>query len=73
MYHNDIGAINLAHNAKLSEMTKHVDAKYYSVKEYIEKDIIFVRSEENTSDILTKNTKVSTFMLHSSKFMDNII
>lgn len=70
---DNIGAIFLAHNAKVSSRTKHIDLKTHFVREYIEEGIIkvvFVRSEENDSDIWTKNTSEAVFTKHTDKFME---
>ena len=61
---DNIGAIYLGNNAKLSQRTKHIDVKHHFVREYIEKGlikIVFVKSEENDADIWTKNVKQETY------------
>ena len=73
---DNIGAIYLGNNAKLSQRTNHIDVKHHFVREYIEKGlikIVFVRSEENEADIWTKNVKQDTYTKHTSKFMKNMI
>ena len=70
---DNIGAIFLANNAKVSSRTKHIDLKTHFVREYIEKGIVkivFIRSENNDSDIWTKNVGESIFSRHTDKFMD---
>ena len=60
---DNIGAIFLSYNAKISQRTKHIDTKYRYVGEYVDQGvvkIIFVRSEENDADIFTKNTALET-------------
>ena len=69
---DNVGAIFMSYNAKTSPRTKHVAIKRLFVREFIEDgDIIikFVRSENNDSDIWSKNTSVATFERHSNKFM----
>ena len=73
---DNIGAIYLGHNAKLSQRTKHIDVKHHFVREYVEKGLIkilFVKSEENDADIWTKNVKQETYDKHTSKFMKDMI
>ena len=56
---DNIGAICLSYNAKISQRTKHIDTKYRYVGEYVEQwvvKIVFVQSENNKADIFTKNT-----------------
>ena len=73
---DNIGAIYLGNNAKLSQRTKHIDVKHHFVREYIDKGlikIVFVKSEENDADIWTKNVKQETYDKHTSKFMRDMI
>ena len=54
---DNVGAIYLANNAISGPRTKHVDIRYYFVRDYIEKGITqidFVKSEDNDSDIFKK-------------------
>ena len=70
---DNIGAIFLSYNAKISQRTKHINTKYRYVGEYVEQGIVkivFVRSEENVADILTKNTSLDTFKKHTVRFLD---
>jgi hypothetical protein len=72
MYCNNVGTIFLAYNAKTGGRTKHVDIRYHYVREFVQKgevQILFVRSENNDSEIFTKNTAKKTFDEHSVKFM----
>ena len=72
MYCNNVGAIYLAYNAKISNRTKHVDTRKHFVRDYVEDGIIkikFVRSEDNDAYIFTKNTNEYTYEKHTSKFM----
>ena len=76
VYCDNIGAINLGHNAKLLQRTKHIDAKHDFARKYVEKGlikIVFVKSEENDADIWTKNVKQETYEKHTSKFMKDMI
>ena len=69
---DNVGAIFLANNAKVSSRTKHIDLKTHFVREYIDKGvvkIVFIRSAENDSDIWTKNVGEGTFTRHTDKFM----
>ena len=72
---DNIGAIFLSYNAKVSQRTKHIDIKYRYVGEYVEQGIvkiIFVKSENNVSDILTKNTPQETFKRHKMRFLEKV-
>lgn len=68
---DNVGAILLAENGP-GKITKHIDVRYHFVKEYVENNtikVVFVRSEDNTSDPLTKNTNAEIFRHHTSRFM----
>ena len=58
VYVDNIGAIYLAKNGVVSERTKHIDIRAKYLTSYIEDNIVkvvFVKSEDNLSDCLTKN------------------
>ena len=62
---DNIGAIYLAKNATTSKRTKHVDIRYHFVRECIEDGIIkiiFVKSADNDSDVMTKNLNKDCIM-----------
>ena len=72
---DNVGAIFLSYNAKISQRTKHVDTKYRYVGEWVEDGIIkivFVRSENNVADILTKNTSQEIFNRHQKKYLHDL-
>ena len=57
---------------KTSPRTKHVDIKAHFVLDYVSDgivQIVFVKSENNDSDIWTKNTDRKTYVKHRGKFM----
>ena len=69
---DNLGAIWLSNNRTTSGRTKHIDIRTAFVKEYQEdgKIIIkFVKSEENESDIFTKNTTNGIFSNHQRKLV----
>jgi hypothetical protein len=58
IYCDNVGAIFMTENASATSRTKHVDARYHYVREFVEDGfirIIFVKSENNKSDWFTKN------------------
>ena len=69
---DNVGAIYLACNEKISRRTKYIDTRTHFVRRYVEEGmikIVFVRSEENDADIFTKNTSESTYNKHTEKFI----
>ena len=54
---DNIGAIFMASNITTTSCTKHVDIRYKYVNEFVEDEIVkivFVKSADNGSNILTK-------------------
>ena len=69
---DNVVAIYLASNEKISRITKDIDTRTHFARRYVEDGmikIIFVWSDENDADILTKNTSESTYKKHIVKFM----
>ena len=55
---DNMGANWFANNNGVSERTKHVDVRAHFVRSYVVDEVAtidFVKSAENTSDIMTKN------------------
>ena len=70
---DNLGAIYLADGNSSTQRTKHVDIRYHFVREYIEDGIVkvkFVRSEDNDSDVFTKNLSSELLDKHAEKFME---
>ena len=69
---DNIGAIFMGTNVTTTSRTKHVDIRTKYVREYQENGvvkIIFVKSEDNTSDIMTKNIQGNLFDKHASQLV----
>ena len=69
---DNVGAIYLTKKATTSNRTKHVDTRYHFIREYVEKGVVvieFVRSEENTADIMTKNLNEEIYWRHATKMI----
>ena len=72
---DNVGAIYLANNYATSQRTKHIDVRAHFLREYIENGVlkvIFIRSEDNDADILTKNTAEELFHTHARKNVEEI-
>ena len=55
---DNVGAIWLANNSSVSEMTKHADLRAHFVRDMIKNQVIeinSVKSAENNGDIMMKN------------------
>ena len=69
---NNSGAIFMENNVTTSLKTEHVNICNKYVHKYVEDGIvkiIFVRSEDNTSDIMTKNIHGNLYDKHSSQLV----
>jgi len=69
---DNIAAKFMAETASASSRTKHIDVKYHYVREFVEQGfikIIYIATEENISDMFTKNIKKELHEKHSRKFV----
>ena len=69
----NVGAIFMASNITTTCHTKHVDIRYKYVNEYVEDgvvQIVFVKSADNDSDILSKNLSAEPHEKHSKKMIE---
>ena len=69
---DNVGAIFMSKNITTTGRTKHVDVRFKYVNEYVEEGIVkivFVRSNENDSDIFTKKLGTDLHGKHSRKMV----
>ena len=69
---DNAGAIFLSRNATSSNRTKHIETREHFVRDYQEDGKVlvrFVRSDENDSDIMTKNVIYELYKKHSQKLV----
>jgi hypothetical protein len=69
---DNVGAIFMSENATATSRTRHVDARYHFVREFIVDGyikIVFVCSEDNHSDGFTKNVNNQTYERHVEHFI----
>jgi hypothetical protein len=62
----------MAENATVTARTKHVDARYPFVREYVEigfLKIVFVNLKENKADMFTKNVLSELYDKHKGMFI----
>ena len=65
---DSINVIYQLKNATMRNHTKHVDTRYHFIWEYIELGIVknvFVRSEDNKADLMTKNLRIDLYAKHT--------
>jgi hypothetical protein len=73
IYEDNLGAIFLAKNQQVSARTKHIDICHHYVRDLLEKKLLelrFQKSENNSSDIMTKNKTREIFEKHTTKIHD---
>ena len=66
------GAIKMANNRHSSRRTRHIDDKLYIVRDAVEDGlvrIVYVRSEDQHADILTKALGMRTMELYTKALM----
>ena len=70
---DNIGAVFLSDNVQVNDRTKHIDIRSKFVRELVMEDgalkVVFVRSEQNDSDMLTKNLQSELHQRHSQKLV----
>ena len=72
VYVDNIGAIFMSENASATSRTRHIDAQYHFVREFIEEGflkIVFVNSIENKSDMFTKNVSSNIYESHVQDYV----
>ena len=70
---DNMGAIYLSKSATMSNRTQHIDTRYHFVREYIDDGIlkvVFVKSEDNHTDIMIKNLLIQLYDKHSNAIMN---
>ena len=74
VYIDNIGAIYMARNNAKSGATRHVNYRYNFCREVHGKliELIFVKSEDNEADIMTKNATKDELQKHAAKLVTNI-
>ena len=69
---DNLGAVFMSENVSVSQRTKHVDVRYRFVQEFVFDGfikVIFVKTEDNDSDIFTKNLGGDLHERHSKKMI----
>jgi Reverse transcriptase (RNA-dependent DNA polymerase) len=72
---DNVGAIFVAENASATKHTRHIDARYHFVREYVIEGtirIMFVSSKENKADTFTKNVTSDIYEEHMDDYIIQI-
>jgi hypothetical protein len=73
---DNVGAMFMAQNNSSDVRTRHVDTRYHFVRENLDDGIIkieFIKSDENQSDIFTKNFTQEIYERQVKKFLEEYI
>jgi hypothetical protein len=73
---DNTGAIFLATNSQVGMRTKHIDVRYHFLRDKVEDGsikFVYVRSEDNPSDICTKNVKQQIHDRHAGNILNGTI
>jgi hypothetical protein len=73
---DNTGAIFLATNSQVGMRTKHIDVRYHFLRDKVEGGevvFIYVRSENNPSDLLTKNVRQQIHDRHAWNILNGTI
>ena len=73
IHEDNEAATYLAKNMHVSPRTKHIDIRKHYAREHLKQgygEIVHIKSEENFSDLLTKNVNVSTFQRLSESILN---
>ena len=72
IHEDNTGAIFLSKNKQVGGRTKHIDVRHHFIRDLIHMkilEVVFVRSEENVADILTKHVSEILFKKHAEKLL----
>ena len=70
---DNIGALFIIDNDQVSNRTKHIDVRHHFIKDLRKNgdiEVEHVKSEDNVSDILTKNTSTEIFNKLSGRILN---
>jgi hypothetical protein len=76
IYGDNVASLFLVQNNSVSQRTKHIDIRYRFINELVEAkriELRHVRSEENTSDINSKNTKIEIHTKMANRLYEGLI
>ena len=76
LYKDNTGAIFILKNDQVGQRTKHIDIKWHHVRHMIKDgdlDVQYVRSDDNPSDIMTKNSKEVLYVKHAASIKKGVL
>ena len=76
IYEDNMGCIYLVKNAQIGPRTKHIDVRHHFIWRERKRgniEIVFERSEDNPSDVLTKNVAEKIFSRHAPDMLNGTL
>ena len=76
MREDNTGAIFLMKNDQVGQRTKHIDIRWHHVRDMIKDGllvVVYIKTDENPADIMTKNAKEAIFLRHSLKLKKGVL
>ena len=76
IHEDNTGAIFLAKNQQVGPRTKHIDVRHHHIRQQLADrtlNLRFIKSEDNISDIMTKNCPEQTFKRHCEDLLNGTI
>jgi hypothetical protein len=76
VYGDNVASLFLVQNNSVGQRTKHIDIRHRFILELVERkrfELRHVRSEENTSDINSKNTKIEIHKKMSDRLYEGLV
>ena len=73
---DNTGVLFLATNSQVGMRTKHIDVRYHFLQDKVADgsiSFVYIRSEDNPSDLLTKNVKQQVHDRHASSILNGTI
>jgi hypothetical protein len=76
IYEDNLGAIYLVKNQQVSARTKHIDVRHHYLRDLQDEkrlEVRFKRSEDNSADIMTKNTPKELHEKHTANIRNGTL
>jgi hypothetical protein len=76
LFEDNTGAIFIMNNDQVGQRTKHIDVKWHHIRDMIKAGdllVVYIRSEDNPADIMTKNTKEALFIKHALSMKKGVL
>ena len=76
LFEDNQGALLVAQAGQPTKSTKHVEIKHFALQDWVERDLLLLKSistNDNSADAMTKATACKLFYCHNNHIMGKII